>query len=424
MMAQFVGALDVITTRNTPVIEPGVVPIFRLFVTVLWVLLSLAMLRVQRGVGVRPDVVVTIAWFQVTFLLLYLWISPLQQWLGAAYLPIALLVATIPPLVSQPLAAIVGASDGSAQNIRLYFWLLLPLLLISVQYNLWTVLAFTSGTSLLSIVLAVPSARRGGAALALTVQHAGLRWFLFTLTGLIIVRIASAQREQRRELAQKNRQLANYATTLEQLAVSRERNRLARELHDTLAHTLSAIDVQLKALHVQLTSDPAAAQRTLTQTQELTRTGLHESRRALQALRAQPIEEWGLATALQRLAQHTADRGGIQLQLDVPSHMAALSRETEQQVYRIAEEALANVVRHARAQRLQVMLQQTASHLRLCIADDGVGLDPARAQAHGHYGLRGMNERALLIDGTLKIASQPQGGTTIELIVPGVGATA
>jgi signal transduction histidine kinase len=132
-----------------------------------------------------------------------------------------------------------------------YLGLILALLLISTQYGMRALLLFSLGTPLLSVALAVPLVAAGGQEiLTRSVQDASARLFLFTICGAIVVFLTRAQRKERLEEAKRHAQLAQYATTLEQLAVTRERNRLARDLHNTLAHTLSAVSVQLSALEV------------------------------------------------------------------------------------------------------------------------------------------------------------------------------
>jgi signal transduction histidine kinase len=310
--------------------------------------------------------------------------------------------------------SLVGTA-ALADLAPLYVDLLLPLLLISAQYGMRALFTFTVGTSLLSVVLGAAMARVAGVEiLARYSQDAAARLVLFSIAGIIVVLLTGAQRKERAEEAKRHAQLAQYATTLEQLAVTRERNRLARDLHDTLAHTLSAVSVQLSALEVLWDSDPAAARSTLQQTRQLTRTGLDEARRALHELRAQPVEELGLALALRRLSERAAQRAGLRLAFSAPPRLAGLRPEVEQHLYRIAEEALNNVVRHADARSLTVALSQDAGGTQLTVADDGCGFDPAPA-AKGHYGLIGMRERAFLMGATLEVLSQPQGGTTIRV---------
>jgi signal transduction histidine kinase len=224
-----------------------------------------------------------------------------------------------------------------------------------------------------------------------------------------------AQRSQRRELAQANRRLMRYASTIEQLSVTRERNRLAQEMHDTLAHTLSALAVELDALSSVWSPEASRARRILEHALTTTRDGLDETRRALQAMRASPLEDLGLARAVRTLARNTAERCGLQLTLRGPADFGDLPPEIEHTYYRVAQEALENVVRHAEAETLFVGLMWEGHHLVLTVRDDGIGLPEPIYRDTSHFGLRGMRERADFIGGALTIASEADGGTTIIL---------
>ncbi|MBC8075872.1 MAG: sensor histidine kinase [Chloroflexales bacterium] len=350
----------------------------------------------------------------------YLSGSWLRATLGRPYLPLALLVAAVGPIVADMAQQLAGTASPARTALiepaRLYFWLLPPLVIVSAQYAMRALLLFTLGTALLPVLLLL-GAGAERALLLNVATNAGARLFLFTVAGFLIGRISGAQRAQRHELAQKNAQLAHYVTVHEQLAISRERNRLARDLHDTLAHTLSAISVQLNALDVVLPVEPTVARATLQQIQQLTRDGLHESRRALHALRAQSVDALGFIPALRRLAEQSAERSGVVAQLNLPPALPALPPTVEQQLYRIAEEAIANSVRHARARQLAMSLRHMPTHLHLRIADDGVGFNTALVPQNGHYGLQGIRERAALIGATVTITSVPEHGTTIEVAV-------
>jgi signal transduction histidine kinase len=250
------------------------------------------------------------------------------------------------------------------------------------------------------------------------------RTILYVAVGYMISRMMAAQRQQRQALAQANAQLSHYAATLEQLSVSRERNRLARELHDTLAHTLSGVTVQLAAVSALWATDAKAARAILDQSMETTRTGLTETRRALQALRTSPLEDLGLALALQNLAESLAARTGLALDLHLSDHLDDLGPAAEQCVYRVAQEALANVDRHANARRLSVQLDRQDQQLILTIADDGRGFAPSAALLDGQFGLKGMQERAEIAGGKLEVESCPGGGTKVRLNVPACGCEA
>jgi len=255
-----------------------------------------------------------------------------------------------------------------------------------------------------------------------------LQAVMMVLAGSVIATLATVQAAQRAALSEAyqrqaaaNERLQQYATTLEELAITRERNRLARELHDTLAHSLSALTVQLEAARSLWTRQPDRAQRMLDQADATARTGLAEARRALQALRASPLEDLGLGLAVCELAQAAADRTSARLELRVPEMLeGCFSRSVEQGIYRIAQETLENIVRHAAASTIVVELVQSADQLTLRVEDDGQGMDAGALEetSNGSLGIRGMQERAVLIGGQLEISSKPDIGTCVVLTVP------
>lgn len=254
-----------------------------------------------------------------------------------------------------------------------------------------------------------------------------VRGFVLLGTTLIIAFIvstlATAQRREQAALAAANRQLAQQAAIMEQLAVSQERNRLARELHDTLAHSLSGTAVQLQAVHTLLKHDPEAAMSELVEAQRQIRQGLDESRRAIAALRASPLEALGLAAALAQRADTLAERNGLTLHCQIDHELPSLPPLIEQTLYRIAEEALLNVEKHAQATEVHMRLGGQFSvngdqfSVVLTIADNGVGFDVARVKGHGRYGLVGLAERAALIGAQLHIKSDPGKGTRLQCSV-------
>jgi signal transduction histidine kinase len=233
--------------------------------------------------------------------------------------------------------------------------------------------------------------------------------------GYVMTRLIRQLREQQHALHESNRQLKHYASTLEQLTISRERNRIARELHDVLAHTLSGLSVQLESVKAYWEVDPKASLSMVEKSLEATRRGLEETRRALKALRASPLEDLGLALAIAHMAQDTATRGNLRLDLALPATLHPLPFDVEQGIYRIVQEALTNVLHHADAKCLQVSLRQETDHLTLDIRDDGIGFERNKKKDSGHFGLVGMRERATLIGGVLSIDSQPGRGTHVQL---------
>lgn len=406
-------------------IEPGVLRTFRIFIWIYFGLTILALLGIGRRAVITPlDIFNGLTALLAGGLALLLSWRWLREQIGERYMLWSLWLVSTVPIMNQywaNTAYLHNVPGGEAELVdgsRLYLWLLLPLFLIAAQYGSRAMLLFTGGTSLMSAILGVALAVQSDFPVDVEIGHALVRLVLFPVLGFIVAQISYGQRQNRAALTQKNEQLAQYATTLEQLAITRERNRLARELHDTLAHTLSAVNVQLKALEVLMKNDPDAAQVKLKQLQAITRESLQSARRALHDLRAQPIEELGLLLALHRLAEQAAQRAGAALRIRLPKEVNGLRPQLEQNLYRIAEEALNNIVRHASARTITVELALRGRSLHLRISDDGVGFDASKPAADGHYGLRGIHERALLIDGTITVESAPGRGTTITLTAP------
>jgi two-component system NarL family sensor kinase len=205
------------------------------------------------------------------------------------------------------------------------------------------------------------------------------------------------------------------------LAETEERNRLAREIHDTIAQGLAGLTLQLEAADALLTRDPSRARAALGQAIELSRAALEEVRRSVLDLRAAPLEGLTLGAALRRLAEQFRREQGIQCRCVISGSDRPLSPRIEVGVYRVAQEALANAARHARATSVRVHLDlggiAVGGSLRLTVEDDGSGFDP-NLPVRGHYGLLGMRERARLLGGALHLASAPGAGTRVELAVP------
>lgn len=302
------------------------------------------------------------------------------------------------------------------------------ILFVAWQFDLRAVLLYSSVVfgMLLLLLWRPESLAIDRFAIALAIIMVLVALLTMLIPGWLITHLMTQQRQQRaalaaaaEEQARTNEQLVHYAASLEELTISRERNRLARELHDTLAHSLSAVTVQLGAVDMLWESNPDAAKALLTQADESARDGLDEARRALQALRASPLEDLGLVLALEALANEAAARTSAKLHLDMPDvGLILLEPHIEQSIYRVAQEALENCVRHAEAKTLWVTLIHSAKQLQLRIRDDGQGFDPSHPAPSGHYGVAGMKERASVIGGTLQVESSLGEGTTVQLVVP------
>jgi two-component system NarL family sensor kinase len=209
-----------------------------------------------------------------------------------------------------------------------------------------------------------------------------------------------------------------FARSVDMGAVE-ERNRLAREIHDTLAQGLAALTLQLETADA-LVEAGAEAERTrqvLQQALALTRASLDEARRSVLDLRAAPLEGRTLAEALTTLAETEGARAGVIVTVEVVSGSRPLPARVEAGLYRIAQEAITNVVRHAAARHLTARLTTQPAQVQLTITDDGRGFDPGQVPVN-RYGLVGLNERAKLLGGRLTVQSSPGAGTRLDVVVP------
>ncbi|HVT72183.1 MAG TPA: histidine kinase [Lacunisphaera sp.] len=203
-------------------------------------------------------------------------------------------------------------------------------------------------------------------------------------------------------------------------AVLAERTRLARDLHDTLEQTLTGIALRLDTSARVAARDPEAADRHL----QLARNWLHQSqvdlRRSIWDLRSRELEQFDLAGALRRSAEQLVDGTDTRLSFRAEGAPQGLPEVVEENVLRIGQEALTNIAKHARASRIGILLQFTPAALLLRIEDNGVGFahHAADLPAEGHFGLRGMTERAKRLAGGITINSIPGKGTTITVEIP------
>jgi two-component system NarL family sensor kinase len=209
-----------------------------------------------------------------------------------------------------------------------------------------------------------------------------------------------------------------FARSIE-FGAAEERNRIAREIHDTLAQGLAAIALQLETSDALLEAGSSVerARQAVQQALALARTSLEEARRSVHGLRAAPLEGRTLVEAITQLAKEYAAKGKLRLELRINGENRPLPQRIEGGLYRMAQEALTNIVRHARASRLSVQLTATPDQVKLIVEDDGLGFEPSRVP-RGRYGLIGLNERAKLLGGTLELCSSPGKGTCVEVIVP------
>jgi two-component system, NarL family, sensor kinase len=201
------------------------------------------------------------------------------------------------------------------------------------------------------------------------------------------------------------------------LGAVEERNRLAREIHDTLAQGLTATALQLESADALLDAGSEKAHEPLRRALSLTRSNLEEARRSVLDLRASPLEGLPLSEALKALVERWEAETGIAARYGAVNGSRPLPPSVEAALYRICQEALTNVARHAGAKRATVRLVATPDRVRLAVEDDGQGFDAAGAPEDRH-GIVGMRERAEVLGGTLEVSSGPGEGTRIEVTVP------
>ncbi len=240
------------------------------------------------------------------------------------------------------------------------------------------------------------------------------RSVILAIVGWIENSLVTLQRNQHSQLAEANQKLQKYALTSEKLAQTQERNRLARELHDTLAHTLSSTSVQLEAVKALYDRDPNQAKILLSQTLENTKSGLAETRRALVDLRTSELEAYGLTQAIHNLGTSAAERGGFNVNFNLDKGLDVLPDDVSHSIYRTVQEAFENILRHSNASQASVELFTEEDQIRLVIQDNGKGFKTEKIKKD-RLGIRGMRERIEMLGGTFDINSEPNKGTEIEI---------
>jgi signal transduction histidine kinase len=404
--------------------------IFRLVLIVQLAFLALSFLALPRlGAEARVGVLMRAI---PTLILALLFLPPwLEKLLGRSFLAVGLGLSVL--FSSLETAYIFADSSVSrfaefalplelirplaeAPAVEPFFFLLIPLVLLAWGYGRKGALLGSTWAAVLHMTISLWMLPEGGLS-RLFVAQTLMRIMLLYLVPLIVSILAERERQQHARLEKAHQRLRRHAAAMEQLAVSRERNRMARDLHDTLAHSLSALTVQLEALRTLLSHDPAAARQALDEATELARHGLEESRRAIQALRTGPVAELGLSGALRERLLELQERTGIQAELRVAGQARDLTAQEADMLFRIVEEALINVERHSGARNVHVRLDYATDSTELTIVDDGQGFNPS-STGPDRYGLAGMHERAAMIGAALTVASNPGGGTRVWCSLP------
>jgi signal transduction histidine kinase len=245
--------------------------------------------------------------------------------------------------------------------------------------------------------------------------NAALLFGLAMMFVLLLVNALLTERRSREQLAIANNQLRQYALRVETLAMAQERNRIARDIHDSLGHSLTALNIQLEGALKLWPSNPTRAQTFLQEAKRLGSTALREVRQSVAALRADPLQGQSLEEAIAQLTTNFQQTTGIaphcQIQLVSP-----LSPELGTAVYRIVQEALTNTWKYAAATAVNIDVHSTPTRLQLLYQDNGRGFEVNQNQTG--FGLQGMRERTLALGGQFSLTSAPGQGCLIQASFP------
>ncbi len=244
--------------------------------------------------------------------------------------------------------------------------------------------------------------------------------FLFGLVlvfSVLLINAVLAERESREKLAIANQQLRQYALRVEDQATLQERNRISREIHDSLGHVLTALNIQLEGAVKLAEVNPAQAKQFLTEAKRLGSTALQEVRQSVSTLRSDPLQRQSLASAIATLIDNFQRTTSIPVtsQIDL---ITPLPPDVNTTVYRIVQESLTNICKYAHASTVSITIRQTATGLQVDIRDNGQGF--AVQQTTSGFGLQGMRERTLAVGGQFQINSAPGQGCWVAATFPAV----
>lgn len=221
------------------------------------------------------------------------------------------------------------------------------------------------------------------------------------------------------ELAAAHARLQEYSAQVEELSVVRERNRIAREIHDTLGHSLTLLAVQLEtATQHEMRGDPRLREELL-EARQVAKACLMDVRHSVEALRPEEVSRDSLQEQLQRLVTvYEATNREIRITLDLEEPIPTLHPEVGLTLYRCAQEALTNIRKHARATKVLLRLSTNNEQMELTVLDNGHGDLPEHEHSASGFGLRGMRERVESLRGTLRAGPEPRQGWRVEVMIP------
>ncbi len=329
-----------------------------------------------------------------------------NSWIAGVSFILAIAVSITLSWIHPAFLLIAFSFFGLSFSVMSVRWAIFLVALLALGLA-WRIAGFYGGVSMSSFPIFI---------------YFGVSAFFTVLLGLFINNIVKQYREKQRmveELEQAHRTLAQAER---QAGMLEERQRLAGEIHDSLAQGFTSIVMHLEAAEGALEKDPVAVRQHIDRARQTARQSLAEARRYLWALRPDAIAREPLPQALQRIGQGWSEESGLPLKLEVTGNAFPLPAPIEITLLKAAQEALVNVHKHSQANHANMTLSYMEDEVILDVQDDGVGFDSSQAAQeaevdHG-YGLVSMRERASQLGGRLEVESAPGEGTTVAISLP------
>ena len=235
-------------------------------------------------------------------------------------------------------------------------------------------------------------------------------FFVLQLTNKVLT-----ERQMRQKLANAHEQLQQYSQKIEELATVQERNRIARDIHDSLGHALTSLNIQMQTAVKLWEREPVQARSFLAQAQKLGKTAMQEVRKSISTLREDVKDEQPLEAKIETLVDDFRKGTGLAICTNI-SCCGSAPLPVAKTVYRIVQEALTNIFKYAQATEVQIQLKITQEGIHLTVEDNGKGFD--LNQNHSGFGLRGMQERVVAVNGHFQLKTSPGKGCRIEVEIP------
>lgn len=235
-------------------------------------------------------------------------------------------------------------------------------------------------------------------------------FFVLQLTNKLLV-----ERQMRRQLTQAHQQLQEYSYKIEELAAVQERNRIARDIHDSLGHALTSLNIQMQTAVKLWEKEPVQARSFLIQAQQLGKTAMQEVRQSISTLREDAKDEPPLEAKIETLVEDFRKGTGLEICTHI-SRCDSIPLPIAKTVYRVIQEALTNIFKYAQATEVQIILEITQEWVYLTVEDNGKGFDPN--QSSSGFGLQGIQERLTVVKGHFHLKTSPGNGCQIIVEIP------